>query len=246
MDKIQVGDVYQTKEGGYIKVIRRDTSKNILVEHMDDHRHRVTATSQSIINGSIRNPYHRSVCSVGYRGIGPHKRSINGRHTRASYCWKNMLYRVYCEQNYAKHPTYSECSVDETWHNFQNFAEWFYQQPNSESDGYQLDKDLMYLGNKTYSPDTCCFVPGEINKLLCDRRNARGVFPQGVSQRGYCYLAKINIEGESNVIGVFDTPEEAYEAYKKEKDKYVKYMADKYKNQINRKVYENLKNWRTV
>ena len=31
--------------------------------------------------------------------------------------------------------------------------------------GWELDKDILEKGNKTYSPETCCFVPRVINSL---------------------------------------------------------------------------------
>ena len=44
-------------------------------------------------------------------------------------------------------------------------------QQNSE--GRYLDKDILVRGNKLYSPDTCLFVPQEINNLLTVQ-NKRG------------------------------------------------------------------------
>ena len=46
---------------------------------------------------------------------------------------------------------------------------------------WQLDKDLLFVGNKTYSETTCVFVPNEINLFFNNHGNARGEYPLGVS-----------------------------------------------------------------
>ena len=44
-------------------------------------------------------------------------------------------------------------------------------------------------------------------------------------------------------LGGFDTPEEAFLAYKQAKEAYIKEVANKWKGQIDPKVYEALMNW---
>lgn len=46
--------------------------------------------------------------------------------------------------------------------------------------GWALDKDILVKGNKIYSPETCCFVPQEINNLFTKRKSCRGTLPIGV------------------------------------------------------------------
>ena len=44
-------------------------------------------------------------------------------------------------------------------------------------------------------------------------------------------------------IGLFDTEVEAFYAYKEDKEKYVKYLAEKYREQIDFRVYNALMNY---
>lgn len=53
---------------------------------------------------------------------------------------------------------------------FSNFLKWF---NGNYIKGYALDKDILIKGNKVYSPETCCFVPYEINTLVTNRKNGR-------------------------------------------------------------------------
>lgn len=195
------------------------------------------------MSGKTRNPFKKRVYGHGYIGVGPHRSSVNGRQTDAYCIWFSMMKRVYSEKNHLKYPSYKGCSVCNEWHNFQVFAEWFYQQPNHDKQGFHLDKDLIILGNRTYSPDACSFVPQEINKVLSDCRVKRGQWPAGVYKNKGFWKASIRINGSKEYLGIYRTPDEAYNVYKQAKEKYVREQAEKYKDVIHPTVYQNLKNW---
>lgn len=82
---------------------------------------------------------------------------------QAKKFWCRMIRRCYSDNLHKQHPTYSDCSVCEDWLFFSNFAEWF---DKHHVEGWELDKDILVSGNRTYSPETCCFVPHEINVLF--------------------------------------------------------------------------------
>jgi hypothetical protein len=48
----------------------------------------------------------------------------------------------------------------------------------------------------------------------------------------------------SKHLGTFDTPEEAFQAYKVAKEEYIKEVADKWKDKITEKVYQALYNYK--
>lgn len=50
-------------------------------------------------------------------------------------------------------------------------------------------------------------------------------------------------EKNDRYIGVFDTESDAIEAYKFHKKEYIKFLADKFKDQIEDRVYEALCSW---
>ena len=45
------------------------------------------------------------------------------------------------------------------------------------------------------------------------------------------------------IVGTYDTPEEAFYAYKPVKEAHIKSLAEKWKDQIDPRVYEALMNW---
>jgi len=119
----------------------------------------------------------RSVYSVGFLGIGKYN-TVNNQP--AYKRWKRMLERCYNKEYLLNNPTYINCIVIDKWHNFQNFAKWFKENCVT---GYHLDKDLINLGNKVYSPDNCIFVPQELNSLLIDsKKKNRSKYGIGVKQ----------------------------------------------------------------
>jgi hypothetical protein len=91
--------------------------------------------------------------------------------------WKHMLERAYCEKLKASYPTYEGVTVTPEWWSRRAFTEWMRGQ---EWQGRQLDKDILWPGNKIYAPDKCLFVPSEINNLLINAA-AAVAYPEGVS-----------------------------------------------------------------
>lgn len=160
--------------------------------------------------------------------------------------WRNMLQRCFYEKYHEAEPTYKGCAVCDEWLVASNFKKWMIDPATGYQEGYQLDKDILVKGNKLYSPDTCCFVPKEINYILLNRKLHRGNMPIGVYKRGNSHIAYYNNMGKRIILGSFNTPEAAFLAYKKAKEQYVKELAEKYykEGKITERVHNALLNYR--
>lgn len=156
--------------------------------------------------------------------------------------WRGMLCRCYNPASLSKQPSYKGCSVCEEWLTFSNFRRWAMDVANGYSKGKQIDKDILAKGNKEYSPDTCCFVPSQINNLIIKSNKARGTLPIGVSILNGRYEASISIKNKKTHCSFHDTPEEAFQAYKTAKEAYIKEVAQEYydRGEITEKVYDAL------
>ena len=186
--------------------------------------------------------------------------SINDWHTKISNgsskhipeykMWLRVLERSLSEKWKVDNPTYKDVSIDPKWYRMTVFIEDVstlvgYEQALNNS--WHLDKDLLVKGNKHYSKDNCCFVPIEINSLMVLSRSSRGVYPSGVCfrkqqpRRPYC--ATIRRGGVVTTLGSYATVEEAFQTYKEAKEAYIKEVANKWKDQIDPRVYEALMNW---
>ena len=85
--------------------------------------------------------------------------------------WRGMLKRCYSAKFQDTRPTYKGCSVSEEWWRFSNFKRWMEKR---DWEGMQLDKDILFSGNKVYSAETCVFVTKAVNNFTLDRGNDRG------------------------------------------------------------------------
>lgn len=128
--------------------------------------------------------------------------------------WANMLKRCYSEKYQEKYPTYKGCTVCEEWKLFSNFRKWMVEQ---EWEGLQLDKDLLVVGNKVYSAETCVFVTCQVNNFLGENDRSRGEWPIGVSwnKRAKKFYAKCSnpITGKLKGLGYFTCQHEAHRAW---------------------------------
>lgn len=204
------------------------------------------ATYGAFERGEIKCPFEPRVFGVGYIGVGEYKAFENGKTTKVYDTWNRMIERCYDPKYHMKNPTYSNCEVCDEWLNFQVFSKWYEENYYEIEDKIMsLDKDILFKGNKTYSPDTCVFVPQEINSLFTKSNATRGSYPLGVclDRRTNKFQAYCKVNGKKKHIGCYNSPEEAFEAYREFKEELIKSTADEYKDYIPDKLYDAMYNY---
>lgn len=164
---------------------------------------------------------------------------FNTKLGKQSYViWHSMLERCYNKEMRYKWPTYSDCVICEEWKYLSNFKRWF---DEHYIEGWHLDKDILVKGNRVYSPKTCCFVPQEIN-ILFDKHTYKGDSGiQGVHTRENGISFQVVVARK--YLGTFYDKEQAFKVYKVAKEKYIKEAADKWKDQLEPRVYEAMCNY---
>ena len=244
----RINEENYNRYGTLMKIVEYNNAIDIIVEFQDEHRARVHTSYQGFKKGEVKNPYDKTAYNVGYLGQGKYKAKINNKKTKAYEVWKKMLQRCYDPYTINKQLTYKDCFVCEEWHNFQNFCKWFYKNYYEiEGEKMCLDKDILCKGNKIYSPETCIFVPQRINNLFLKSNVARGKYPIGVhwyksSNKFMAHCQILDKENNKKAIhlGYYNTSEEAFLSYKVFKEKYIKEVADEYKDLIPQKLYDVL------
>ena len=194
--------------------------------------------------GNIKCPYEPRTFGIGYIGEGKYKGKENGKYKKEYNIWRDMLQRCYDPKHKEKYSTYRGCKVEDYLLNFQHMGKWI-EENYYEVSGEQmcLDKDILYKGNKIYSRETCIFVPERINLLFTKRDNDRGDCPIGMQEisSGNYRVRCNNGYGKQIHLGTYSTKEEAFQVYKKYKEKLIKETIDSYEGKIPEPFYSRLK-----
>lgn len=248
----RTGEVSYTKYGTPAIIVEYKSNKEIIVEFQDEYKYRHKTSYLNFKNCKMDNPYDKTVYGIGFMGVGAYN---SKDHKLAHKKWKSMMCRCINRNDNYKSSSYEKCSICEEWLNFQNFAQWFC------SELYQVaheplcvDKDILFHDNTTYSPTTCLLVPQRINLLFIKAKSRRSYNLIGFSydERKNKYFAQLSfkdkISGKSKTknLGLYNTQSEAFMAYKKAKEQYIRNVADEYKDVIPKKVYDALYNYEVL
>ena len=236
------GKIFKTTKYGDLVITKYINNHKVFVKFINTN-YETTAHICHIRNGIVKDRLSPSLHGVGVVGDAPI--TVGGIVLKEYALWKGMIGRCYDSEFHKKSPTYADCSVSEKFKYYPYFQEWCNKQIGFNEDGWHLDKDILIKGNKVYSEDTCCFVPQEINGLFIKRDAARGDLPIGVwyHKRDRKYAAQVSRFKENIRLGYFSTPEEAFYTYKTAKELYIKDIANKWKDQVDPRVYEALMNY---
>ena len=190
-------------------------------------------------------------------GVGFNDKSrptkVDGKIVKEYDLWHSMLNRCFSEKYQTRQPTYKGCSVSSNFLNYSFFYDWCQEQigfGNVDENGrsWCLDKDLLFVGNKTYSETACVFVPQEINLFFTDRGNDRGEYPLGVcfDKANGKFKAKCTVNGKRQHLGYFNTPKEAFAVYKPFKEALCKQLALKWQHEIDERLFNAMVNWEVL
>ena len=190
--KDRVGEVFVSNEGYEFIIIEYNCYSNVCIEFCDEYKVKIYTTYGVCKNGSIKNPYHKSICGVACVGLmsdgSKPKTRENGKDSREYKVWYDMVKRCYSSKYHEKNPSYKDCEVCQRWLVFANFLEDI-----KSIEGYELwrdnpnqrialDKDIKSSDSKVYCLENCCFVTQSENSKERYERcgNSFGVQPTKV------------------------------------------------------------------
>lgn len=206
------------------------------LNHIDQHKFMVDNFPSNTMSISMRGKvygianndsgYMTQVVANGFKFIDPCYRQ-----------WSHMLQRVFCDKYKARQPTYENASVCDEWLIFSSFMEWW---ESNKILSHELDKDLIYYGNKMYSPGTCVFVPRWLNQFTLLRGRGRGLYPIGVSfsSNAKKYEAYCNnpVTRKKEHLGLFGDPSLAHNAWLRKKMEWADSLKPKM-DEIDERIY---------
>lgn len=245
----RVGESIVNKYGTEMKIIDYNNIRDITLfqkSRMIDGTYKVYVRDKvryhDFIRGGVSSPYDLTACGMGYRGTISY--TSNDLEKLFLNRWHKMLRR--CSGEYLlERPSYENVYVDDYFLNFSNFCNWCYDNYYTVSTGekMQLDKDILFKGNRCYGPNTCVFVPQTINTLFINSKATRGSLPLGVERERNKYHVKLSINNITKHFGYYNTVEEAFSVYKKVKEQHIRNMADLYRDEIPEKLYTAMYNY---
>lgn len=201
INHIPSGTIFKTNGGSNLVVIRYITAKEIVVQFEDKLTEPFKAHIGNLRKGKYRNPFDRTISSVGFVGIGKYSKHS---HEKFYVMWTGMLCRCYSKLEQEQRPSTIDLICCPSWHNFQNFCSWCDDLGVEITNNMELDKDLLIEYNNVYSPDTCTIIPRDINIRLPKRYSK--------SNRVYFYpdknLFKAFVSDINNVRSVIAHPSE--------------------------------------
>lgn len=91
MKRNRVGETNYNIHGDLMKIIEYNTNKDILVEFQDEYLTTVKTRYKFFIDGTVRNPYGKSIFDVAIVG------NKYSTHTKEYKAWRNILERCFDE-----------------------------------------------------------------------------------------------------------------------------------------------------
>lgn len=242
----RVGEEFYNKLGYHMIIVEYESYENVTVKFDDGVM--VKTNYNAIKNGAVKNKNAPSV--FGHGVIGNSIVSKNGKPVKEYQVWESMLNRCFSDKYKSKKPTYKDATCCEEWLNYNNFIEWLHKQENYDycknNDDWQLDKDILYKGNKMYAPDRCVIVPRRINSLFRSSHKHRGSYPIGVTydKQGNKFISQCKCNG-TKITHRFTTVMDAFLQYKKDRENEIRKVANEefYKGSISEKCYKAMINY---
>ena len=226
-------------------IVKYNNCNDILVK-FNNYDELIRARYDNFKKGFIKNRFSPTIYGFGI--IGSEEMMNDGKKLKSYNHWSYMIRRCYSDEFNSKHVSYKGCTVCKEWQYYSNFKQWFnknYYEINEEK--MCIDKDILIKRNKIYSPETCIFVPNNINVLFVKRILLRGDYPIGVhydNERNKYQAQCNNGNGEIQNLGRFESSIIAFESYKKYKEALIKKIANDYIDKIPNILYEAMVKYR--
>lgn len=251
----RVGQIGVNKLGERMEIIKCYPDYRVDVKFLDGNECVINIKYSNFRDGIAKNYNRVEYGFNGYIGKGPYITGYreNGKKymTPEFNVWLAMHRRA---ENYiGNKPSYADVTICKEWWCFQNFAKWYNENKYTCKEKLCLDKDILFPKNKIYSPETCRLVPDSINQLFKQQPRKENKLPVGVyfdntnKSKPYrtCKLKYVNKDGEVHLTQVStETLDEAFNIYKKYKEKYIQDCAEFYKGKIPEDIYVAMKNYK--
>lgn len=231
--EIYNGMKFKNAKGFWWEVVDCSVSSRIMVKSLEWMPYTTTVRKESVQKGILMYPYGKNKHG-GYRGEGGW--DISQRNPYLS-TWSGLLLRCNDAEFKSKHVSYTDAVMCDEWYNLQAFCSWCEKtKPCIDNIKWELDKDLLGDG-KLYSPDTCCFLPKDVNLFLS--KLDRNYIPRYSNGRWQVWCSD-GVSTENRYVGIYSTQEEAVQVWKQKKNERLQSLIETYAHLLPEHVVEAL------
>ena len=136
-------------------------------------------------------------------------------------------------------------AISDTFSKYDTWIAWAKQQKGYKeldlfNKHFNLDSDMFSTDTKTYSEDTCVFIPEQINQIY--KTSYKGVEYIGIDLFEGGYRARLNMFNRQVIVGKFSTKEEAKSAYHNKRSEYLNLLLHIYKGKLDYRVVNFIEN----
>lgn len=241
------GKVFLSNDTGYYQIVLANNIERMKAIFLTTNTE-VWVSADQVDNGTVFDRYFPTVYGVGY--LGEYSTlDKDGNTTKEYTAWRCMLERCYGNKELE---AYKYCIVSEEFHNASYFKGWYNKQVGAHREDFHLDKDILSGDCKVYAEDTCVLVPQEVNSFFVKHNNKKvksnlstGVVfnPKNTSRP---FTAMYSGHGGEKHMSYHDNEWSAFLAYKQAKENRAKELAEKWRGQIDNRVYEKLINYKVL
>lgn len=238
---IYVGMEFVNKKGFKWRVVDCVRLKHVLVESLEWMPYEVFTKKDQILRGNLLYPYgkHKDGC---YKGEGSWLYSVKNPYMQL---WCGIRSRTLNDNFKQKHKSYLNCTLCPEWMCLQNFCDWADSTyPKEFPDvAWEIDKDLL-SNSGVYSPETCCWLPKEIN-LFLSKKSEKGIYEKE-GKRGSSFAlfvregTEVYKEKKGHYIGSYPTYADAVAKWKEVKQNRLNALIEKYRHCLSHVVIEKL------
>lgn len=213
----RIGEKFYHPKYGEYYIIEYTNCEKVKIRFQNTGYEYITSYNH-IQNLEVMDRFHKGKYG---NNIGDCEVNVNAYKT-----WYNMIYRCqHCKG-------YKDVSICEDWYNFSNFLKWYNNQ--YKEDNWHLDKDILSNNKRVYSPETCCFLPPEINTFFEKYKKAKGF---SYNKKRKKYEAYCRNRGAYIHLGLYETPAEARMAYLNYKTNILEDLMKPYLNKLSVELY---------
>lgn len=241
------GKVFLSNDTGYYQIVLANNIERMKAIFLTTNTE-VWVSADQVDNGTVFDRYFPTVYGVGY--LGEYSTlDKDGNTTKEYTAWRCMLERCYGTKELE---AYKYCIVSEEFHNASYFKDWYNKQVGAHREDFHLDKDILSGDCKVYAEDTCVLVPQEVNSLFVKHNNkkVKSNLPTGVrynpKHTSRPFTAMYSGHGGEKHMSYHDNEWSASLAYKQAKENRAKELAEKWRGQIDNRVYEKLINYKVL